>query len=315
MNVPDQSDNCSAPFSSANGGEGEGEVAETAIPTAATTPIDRRQQYADAAGGYQETATRATRRGFAIPSTVEELHHAKGRWSEDSWQMKALTFINSDAVQKFFICLLVLDVLILFTELAIEAYFPSCRLVIRDAISCCPADDGTENDMHRVLGGEGDDSHICTYPLIETINQVGCDDHKYPGVHVAHEALFWVTIVILSIFEVELFFLIYLLGPEKFFHQLIYVVDLFIVTLSLVLELLFRMASNNLAEVLPGILIIFRLWRFVRIGHGLVASTYEVQEHKTDLAMEHIEELEERMKRYNLGDEVPERPEKLRRSE
>mmetsp|Transcript_23055 Transcript_23055/g.42325 ORF Transcript_23055/g.42325 Transcript_23055/m.42325 type:complete len:319 (-) Transcript_23055:469-1425(-) len=318
MNVPDQSDNCSAPFSSANGDEGEGEVAETAIPTAATTPIDRRQQYADAAGGYQETATRATRRGFAIPSTGEELHHAKGRWSEDSWQMKALTFINSDAVQKFFICLLVLDVLILFTELAIEAYFPSCRLVIRDAISCCPADDGSdgahaENDMHRVLGGGGDDSHICTYPLIETSNQAGCDDHKYPGVHVAHEALFWVTIVILVTFEVELFLMIYLLGPEKFFHQLIYVVDLFIVTLSLVLELLFRAASNQLNEVLPGILIIFRMWRFVRIGHGLVASTYEVQEHKTELAMEHIEELEERLKKHE--EEVPERPEKLRRSE
>ena len=50
-------------------------------------------------------------------STAEEIHHAKGKWPEDSWQIKTLHFINSDPVQKLLICLLVLDVLILFTEL------------------------------------------------------------------------------------------------------------------------------------------------------------------------------------------------------
>lgn len=65
-------------------------------------------------------------------------------------------------------------------------------------------------------------------------------------------------------------------------------------------------------EALPGILIIFRLWRFIRIGHGLVASTYEVQEHKTHLAMEHIAVLENRLKIYE--DEIPELPKKLQES-
>ena len=68
-------------------------------------------------------------------STADELNHAKERWEEESWQLKALRFINSDIVQKVLICMLLLDVIILFTELAIDAFYPACKLVLRDAIS------------------------------------------------------------------------------------------------------------------------------------------------------------------------------------
>ena len=50
--------------------------------------------------------------------------------------------------------------------------------------------------------------------------------------------------------------------------QLTYVVDLVVVTLSLSLELLFRLSSEDVLSALPGVLVVFRLWRFVRIGHG-----------------------------------------------
>jgi len=196
---------------------------------------------------------------------------------------------------------------------ALDAIFPYCQLVIRDAFSCCPDthidESHGENSVQRLLSGGGDDS-ICISPLVVTDYQAGCDPHKYHSVHVAHDVLFWITIVILATFEVELLFLIYLLR-EKFFHHLIYIVDLIIVTSSLVLELVFRLHSKGSLEVIAGFLIMFRLWRFVRIGHGLVASTYEIQEHKSHVAMMYIEELEERLKKY--GDEVPERPKKLRR--
>ena len=196
---------------------------------------------------------------------------------------------------------------------ALDAIFPYCQLVIRDAFSCCPdthSDDSHgENSVQRLLSGGGDSS-ICTSPLVVTDYQAGCDPHKYHSVHVAHDVLFWITIVILATFEIELLFLIYLLR-EKFFHHLIYIVDLIIVTSSLVLELVFRLHSKGSLHVIARFLIMFRLWRFVRIGHGLVASTYEIQEHKSHVAMMYIEELEERLKRY--GDEVPERPKKLRR--
>jgi hypothetical protein len=75
-------------------------------------------------------------------------------------------------------------------------------------------------------------------------------------------------------------------------------VDFVVVALSLILEVLMKHASKDVLSVLPGILIIFRLWRFIRIGHGLVASTYELQQHKLHMAVEYIEELEEKVKRY-----------------
>lgn len=323
--MSDQSDYGSAAQSAAqNNGDGEeGAQAQTAIPVNIL-----RQEYAGAHDAFREKATRrGLRRGFSVPSTAHELDHAKSRWPESSWQLKALEIINSNAVQRILICLLLMDVLILFVELGMDAFFPSCTLINRDAISCCPADyneahnnaersNNNNNDVHRFLSGEGDNAHghICEAPLSETAYPTGCDTHKFPGVHTAHAALFWTTIVILSAFMLELVFLIYLLGPSKFFRELIYVVDVFVVSCSLALELSFHfLAKNQALEAFPGILILFRLWRFVRIGHGLVASTYEMQEHKTHLALEHIEELEKRLRR--CGDEVPERPKQLGGSE
>lgn len=77
--------------------------------------VNKKQQLMDA--GMDLERQDATRRGFAIPSTADEIKEANARWGEDAWQMKALRFINSDGVQRFLIFLLVLDVLILFTEL------------------------------------------------------------------------------------------------------------------------------------------------------------------------------------------------------
>lgn len=217
-------------------------------------------------------------------------------------------------MQKILVCLLILDVLVLFTELAIDVYVPLCPLVIRDAISCCPGQhDNDHASTTRILSV--DDSHgVCTYPLVDTTYEAGCDLHKYNGAHIAHQILFWTTIVILTTFQIELCFLIYLIGPAKFFHQVFYVIDLFVVTCSLFLELLYRFANFGELdwEALPEILILFRLWRFVRIGHGLVASTHEIGEHKTHLALEHIEMLEERLERH--GGELPERPDTLKSS-
>ena len=44
-------------------------------------------------------------------------------------------------------------------------------------------------------------------------------------------------------------------------------------------------------NMLPGVLIFFRLWRFVRIGHGLVASTYEIEEHRHMQAELYIDQV------------------------
>lgn len=97
---------------------------EEGVPIDDDGPLDvsnRRQQLVDA--GFltsrraQNQAEDEHRHGFAVPSTADEMKVAKARWGEDAWQMKALKFINSDAVQRFLIGLLVMDVLILFSEL------------------------------------------------------------------------------------------------------------------------------------------------------------------------------------------------------
>jgi len=273
-----------------------------------TTPnIDnvssKRQQYSRTTFQQRAGRRRGIGRGFSIPSTIDEINHAESKWPNDSWQLKALTICNSHIVQKILVVLLLFDVLILFTELAIDVFFPYCMYVVRDAISCCPADssgsyntvdgvvDDGSSDVHRLLSaynGHGND--ICTYPLIETTNTAGCDEHKWHGVHIAHEVLYWMTIVILGSFEFELILMLYLLG-KKFWSSCFYVVDLFIVSISLILELLFHWANMYEYEVLPGVLIFFRLWRFVRIGHGLVASTYEIEEHRHMQAELYIDQV------------------------
>lgn len=205
----------------------------------------------------------------------------------------------------------------LFNPKAIDAFYPSCSVIIRDAISCCPSsyDETTydyEGDKFMRMLGAGGGGDICKYPYEETDYSAGCDYNKYHGVHVAHAALFWTTIAILGLFEIELLMLMYLLGPKSFSKELMYVIDFVVVTSSLVLELMFKYAGKEVLSSLPGILVVFRVWRFVRIGHGLVASTYEVQERKIHLAMHYIEELEEKVRQHEQ--DSPVRPKKLKHS-
>lgn len=195
----------------------------------------------------------------------------------------------------------------------LDTYFPSCYKVVQNAISCCPIQGdeiNAEAGFHRILEGDGDistDHSICMFPLVDTGHEAGCDEHKYSGVHSAHEALYWITVLILVTFEFELLFLIYLLGPVKFMQSIMYFLDFIIVTVSLALELVLHFIGHeSAAEVLPGLLIIFRLWRFVRIGHGLVASAHEMGSKKMEVALEHFDKLEEIL--TTNGIKVPERP-------
>ena len=87
-------------------------------------------------------------------------------------------------------------------------------------------------------------------------------------------------------------------------------------TISLVLELAFHFyLYPEITDVLPGMLIIVRCWRFVRIGHGLVVSTYEVGEHELGVlvysSVEHIRKLEAIIRNGKLVKELPEWPEIL----
>lgn len=275
----------------------------------------------------RSTLVRQNAQRITVPTAQTELQYVISRHGEDSWQVKAVKTINSPPFQHFLMALLILDVLILFVEIFLDAAYPHCHVVERDGVSCCPAEEGhrlllkdvsmAENwfrwlaeeavagsDSHA--GGGGDHHSICEPPLTE-LGPAGCDDHKYPAVHTAHIVLFSLTIVILATFEIELIVLLVTLGCYLFFTHFLYVLDLVVVTVSLVLELVFKFVVNNdLLADLTGILVFARVWRFVRIGHGLVVTTMEIETEKREAMEERMEEMERMLR--EVGQEVP--PEK-----
>jgi hypothetical protein len=287
---------------------GEDHMASEASPlpggTLMSPRCDPRNDFKQRIGG--------SRFSYAVPTTKEENDFVKARHSTDEnphpWQCRLLAVLNSPTVQHIIIGMLLIDVSIIFTELAIDAFFPNCNLIERDAVSCCSADEGSDlhaaGEAHRFMevGSDGHHDDFCTATLVMT-GPAGCSDHKYPGVHLAHTVLFSFTLIILVLFEIELLMMVYLLGPRKYFSQVLYALDLFVVTVSLVLEITFRVVDEDVLNDLVGILIIFRLWRFVRIGHGLVASTFELQEEKVHELKKYVHEVEEMVEKH--GGELP----------
>lgn len=141
---------------------------------------------------------------FAIPTTKGAQDHAEEQHGSHSWRYKALKFIHQSWFQKLLMALLLLDVIILFTEIFLLAQYPSCSIITRDAISCCPVEETDHSELLRRFLSGGDEG-ICeqgTVALEES--PAGCDEHKYHAVHVAEEVLFAFTVTILSVFFIEL---------------------------------------------------------------------------------------------------------------
>jgi hypothetical protein len=229
-----------------------------------------------------------------IPINEEEAHHVDVVHGEDSWEAKILHVLHSKTCQYTLMGLLLLDVVILFVELFLGAQFPTCTFIERDAISCCPgtvasiAEDGLRilaeaegtcgagvetGDLHMLrslaeVSTAADDRHhsVCEAGVDTPQCQAGCDPHKYEGVHMAHTALFFTTITILTIFMIELILLIVCLKPRVFFRKSFYVLDLFVVSVSLGLESFFYAANDDTLQSLIGVIVLARCWRFVRIG-------------------------------------------------
>ena len=293
------------------------------------------------------------------PTNEEEESHVDAVHGSHSWEARVLHVLHSTRVEMMLAGLLLLDVVILFVELFLGASYPSCSVVTRDAVSCCPAyatagdaadadvygygygddghrflaeaaDDGTSSgmptcgiaiDKHddndhgdggghflrllRFLVAKDDGGHhsVCEAG-IETACPAGCDEHKHAAIHSLHTVLFSLTIAILGIFLIELCLLIICLKPRVFFGKPFYVLDFVVVTMSLGLELGFYFSSNEAVAELAGLLIFARLWRFVRIGHGIIEVTNEYHGHKHGKIIKYNQQLEELLAKNGI--EVPE---------
>lgn len=219
---------------------------------------------------------------YGIPSPKNTIQHVKETHGEESWRCHVIHFIHQKRVQRILLALLCLDVLIIFTEFFLMSAYPPCTLIVRDCIACCPEEEYSNSteaavteDSHsalRWLSGSGSDGggheELCDAGFQDFTGNPSCDEHKWHGVHLTEEILFWCTIGILSTFMLENLVEMMALTPCIYFRQFFMGMDFLIITISLVLELVFHFTNNLVYEELAGLLVFIRLWRFVRIGHG-----------------------------------------------
>lgn len=229
---------------------------------------------------------------WVFPRHKAEQVHIRQENGEESWQFRTLKFLHSRKVQYTLMALLLLDVMILFIELFLQATFPHCLIIERDAISCCPVSGGT-----RFLASDED---ICEPPYHVTDYQAGCDGHKWHVVHTIEIVLFSFTLAILTTFLLENLAMMVVITPTVYFRHFGYVLDLSIVSLSISLEVTLKAMDHDNLSTLAGLLILARCWRFVRISHGLVEVTAEFGDHKHQKLLAYTEELEDALRRHNL---------------
>lgn len=134
-----------------------------------------------------------------------------------------------------------MDVVLLFVAVFIDAHWPPCFSLEANAV--CTNGTGIEVP-------------------------VTCLD--IPGAVKSVSAIVYVlSISILSIFELELIVLALTMGPVHFARSLAYWFDFSIVTVSIVLEIMLHETEDG---ALAGGLIFARIWRLIRISHGLFMS-------------------------------------------
>jgi hypothetical protein len=239
-----------------------------------------------------------------VPTDSDEMHLAHHVHGEQSWQARVLRFFHKQSVQYLLMGLLLVDVLVLFFDLFLLAQFPSCSIIERDAVSCCASHEG-EAPQERLrllaeLDGNGAGEEICLAPGTVGSYPAGCDPERYPHVHQAEGAFFIITITILSIFLLENIVQIVVLSPQVYFRHFFYVLDFLIISVSIALEIVFRVHDDEALQSVVGLLVVGRVWRFVRISHGLIEVTSELNAQRYHGLREYADQLEALLKKEGI---------------
>jgi hypothetical protein len=110
---------------------------------------------------------------FVVLSQKGAQQHVQEHHGTKSWRLAVLQIVHHKTVQRILcglllldvLTLLLLDVLILFTELFLVAAYPQCSLTERDCIACC-TDNGT-SDTSRLLAQQGGNkTEICEVDML-----------------------------------------------------------------------------------------------------------------------------------------------------
>jgi len=183
-----------------------------------------------------------------LPKWITESHtdHGFEPYCCGGPRHKVAEFVESRQIQILLLVLLIFDVTIVIAEIILE-YFKRCQ------------------------------------PLGHTDPPLYHLDFPDEWMHVISEILHMLSVVILSIFELELFLLLFAFGLG-FFRKFMYILDLIVVSISLVVDIV-------LSEVLSSLLVLFRMWRMLRIVHGIYVSMEERGKEKLHASLRRIDQL------------------------
>ena len=99
----------------------------------------------------------------------------------------------------------------------------------------------------------------------------------------------YATLIILSIFEIELLLLMFSFGYKFLFHPM-YVIDFIFVTGAIFFEVIYK---DSLVALIPAFL---RMWRIIRVSQGIILAGKEIHDKQTETLKEKIKELEKEIK-------------------
>lgn len=243
---------------------------------------------------------------FGIPSRMSVRKFKVENHNDDSFISKCHDFFDSSWVHFLLSGLLIGDIVIIFAELFLGSEFPYCSIIERDCDACCPTSevDGTQDE--RWLAKATSELTICQAGY-EDIGIPACDDHKWETVHDVQHGLFYCTVIILGIFLLESLVEMATLG-RKFFYQIFLVIDFLLIAISLLLELVFHYMKSQYVEV-ASFLVLIRLWRFVRIGHGIIEVASELTSKQYEPLFEYMSLCEKELEKQNIS--KPEKTEEL----
>lgn len=140
---------------------------------------------------------RFTSRLGAASGSPEAMESVRSLHGKGSPRARIMEFLHSKEVQITLLCLLLFDVIIIFIKTFLDAEFPYCRIIIRDAISCGPAAGSTPSSSYSYndpnylcLSGNGGNASATGF-------EAACDPKKHSAAKAAQSALLWISVGIL----------------------------------------------------------------------------------------------------------------------
>jgi hypothetical protein len=178
------------------------------------------------------------------------------------WRNKLNSALGSEVVHTILNTLLVFDLLTVVVGMLLEQQHSDTQVHdIRQAFKSC----------------------IKNHKLCPSLDHLG-----HYGAHSLHEwaeLMEYLSLTILLVFLLENVLLLIANG-YKFLRNPWHTLDLVVVVVSIGFELDAIMVTGDNAVV--GLVVLARLWRFIRIGHGLHEILHDVHEHEESLDDHHV---------------------------